>query len=77
MDAEAALALVLVGILWVAVGWFGYGVFNRVRFGNWSVPKIKKEQDFSFFVLCLFGGPLSALIAGVIKFFQVLDTLSE
>lgn len=74
---EVIIAITGCCVAWILIGWFGYGLANQVRFDQWSAPKLKKEGDLTLFKVCLFGGPISAFIAGVILGFQVLDTMSQ
>jgi hypothetical protein len=77
MDAEDAVIAILVFVVgWTVVGKVGYGMANQARFDDWHVPKIKEEEDYWFKKLCLLGGPITVLLAGVILVIQSADTMA-
>lgn len=71
----AVVELALLGAIWLIFGWLGYALANQARFDRWTVPAVKKKNDLWFFRLCVAGGLITLVLAGIVLVIQAQDIL--
>jgi hypothetical protein len=77
LEVNSLIFIVGGPILWMLFGWFGYGMTNEIRYGQWTVPRIKKDRDLWWFKVCVFGGLATCVMAGLILLLQAIDTMEN
>jgi hypothetical protein len=72
---EVLLIALVLGSLWIAAGWLGYGMCNLAKYDQWTVPKnaIESELRWKFLVG---GGPATVLFVSILLIIQAMDEMS-